>query len=229
MDKIYSQIAIPGDQPHFKRLAETLESIKIANISVMEGLIGLSPLVSDADWLSLVVGLKLPTNKEIENPIISVIENDDLIYERFGTRDFNWSEAKINNIMDNLITIQVYTAWNPPIPFMILLTQLYKLNAVIFFDGQGFDFPGKATFNSNGLVSCEILSHSDLFEKFPDKYPHQFMFDVEVAKNMGKSWADFHNNIKDYYTETDIALCQQFWNNNDSLFDSPSDLNININ
>ena len=137
-------ISITGDKNNLKRIAEILEKTETKSF-VMEALIGLPP--------------------EDTKPSLTGSKNSTY----YGTKwYFNNLEAELD-IQDETISMNPFTAWAPPINFLIELCKKFNVYAHIEFSEPGNNVAGVADINHEGELEIKEMDYLEYVYQYEDE------------------------------------------------------------
>lgn len=163
-------ISITGNKDNLKKIANILKKMKTKSF-VMEALIGLPP----------------------EDTVPSITGSKNSTY--YGTKwDFNKLEAELD-IQKETISMNPFTAWVPPINFLIELCKKFNVSAHIEYSEPGNDFAGVGDINNEGETDIKEMTYLE----YSYEYEDECFWENEVRQP-----------ISDWETEADVEPYEIF-------------------
>jgi len=96
----------------------------------------------------------------------------------YGTKwDFNFSNANVQDISEDYISLSPSTAWSPPGGFCQKLSEKHNVNVEIFFEEGGNSFVGKEIYDNGELTHSE--NYDDYLEGLYVLEEEQFWSEVQ--------------------------------------------------
>lgn len=131
--------------------------------------------------------------------------------QKFGTKwDFPIKRINALTLDDDLIEIDIDTAWAPPEKFLETLTTMYGVSATILYFEPGMDFSGKTVFSPKGIGWNESGSYAEGLYKYDDNFWDEVDYIADCDVTNDTSFEDFmksfqyvpkeyHNKLKESY------------------------------
>lgn len=80
----------------------------------------------------------------------------------YGTKwDFSLSEANVNDVQEDYVSLSPSTAWSPPSEFCEKLAKKYDVEVRIDYEEGGVGFVGREVYNSDGLIEQQVYEDYD--------------------------------------------------------------------
>jgi hypothetical protein len=166
-------ITITGDEKQIRLLTRVLNSIENKNDSnLFMTLVGTSPDVSMEEYNN---GAWYNTN-----------------IDEWGTKwDVSYNEANIE-CGTTCITMQMSTAWSPPIGFGSTLSKRYNVKVELQYEEPGCDFAGKTTCRPDGTMDEEDYAYLEGMYRLDNEcFWHEIISSIEFKLDDDKTYDEF--------------------------------------